>query len=311
VRIGNAAATQLQLDVYGEVIDALCVARAAGLADDDDAWAFQRALLDWLEGHWSTPDSGIWEMRGDAQHFTHSRMMAWVALDRAIRTAKRAGRRAPFARWRALRARIHRDVCAHGFDRDRGVFVQRYGSTALDASLLLMPIVGFLPATDPRVAATLDAIARELTVEGLVMRYRTEETPDGLPDGEGVFLPCSFWLAEARCLQGRRREARRLFDRLLDLRNDVGLLAEEYDPRARRMLGNFPQALSHVALVNTARDIAAHGGPSEHRGGVRAEPPVVAARARHGEQDFERRPSTHARVKPANLDHVRSRRRTR
>jgi GH15 family glucan-1,4-alpha-glucosidase len=280
VRIGNAAATQVQLDVYGEVIDTLCVGRSAGLADDDDAWAFQRALLDWLEGNWANADNGIWEMRGEPQHFTHSRMMAWVAVDRAVRTVTRHGRPGPVARWRALRARIHRDVCAHGFDRRRGVFVQRYGSPALDASLLLMPIVGFLPATDRRVAATLDAIARELTVDGLVMRYRTEETPDGLPDGEGVFLPCSFWLAEARCLQGRRREARLLFDRLLALRNDVGLLAEEYDPRTRRMLGNFPQALSHVALVNTARDIAAHGGPSEHRGGMREHPPLAPERAR-------------------------------
>jgi GH15 family glucan-1,4-alpha-glucosidase len=302
VRIGNAAATQVQLDVYGEVIDALCVARSAGLANDDDAWAFQRALLDWLEGHWAEPDSGIWEMRGEPQRFTHSRVMAWVAVDRALRSATRFGRPGPLARWRALRARIHRDVCTHGFDRDLGVFVQRYGSSTLDASLLLLPIVGFLPATDLRVAATIDAIARELTVEGLVMRYRTDETPDGLPAGEGVFLPCSFWLAEAWCLQGRRREARRLFERLLDLRNDVGLLAEEYDPRNGRMLGNFPQALSHVALVNTARDLAAHGGPSEHRGGMREHPPQGQTRARNGHHDLHRRVSTRAPVKPADLD---------
>jgi len=275
VRIGNAAATQVQLDVYGEVIDTLCMARTAGLASDDDAWAFQRALLDYLEGHWSDPDSGIWEMRGDPQLFTHSRMMAWVAIDRAIRAVRQDGLPGPLARWRALRTRIHRDVCARGFDRSRGVFVQRYGAPDLDASLLLMPIVGFLPAKDARVAATIEAIERELTVDGLVMRYRTEDAPDGLPAGEGVFLPCSFWLAEARCLRGQRSRARRLFERLLALRNDVGLLAEEYDPRGRCLLGNFPQALTHVALINTARDLA-HGGPAEHRSArMRTAPPVA------------------------------------
>jgi len=278
VRIGNAAATQVQLDVYGEVIDTLCLARTAGLANDDDAWSFQRVLLDYLEGHWADPDSGIWEMRGEPQRFTHSRMMAWVALDRAIHAVQKYGLPGPLARWRALRTRIHRDVCTHGFHRGRGVFVQRYGAPDLDASLLLMPIVGFLPATDRRVVATLDAIERELTVDGFVMRYRSEDTPDGLPAGEGVFLPCSFWLAEAHCLRGRRGAARKLFERLLALRNDVGLLGEEYDPRARCLLGNFPQALTHVALVNTARDLAS-GGPAEHRSArMRTAPPSGSGR---------------------------------
>jgi GH15 family glucan-1,4-alpha-glucosidase len=265
VRIGNAAATQFQLDIYGEVIDALYVGREAGLAQYDDAWEFERALLDFVESHWRDPDNGIWEMRGAPQHFTHSKVMAWVAMDRAIRTAEKFGLPGATARWQAARARIHKDVCEHGFNATRGTFVQHYGSDELDASLLLLPIVGFLPPHDKRIRATVDAIARELVRDGFVMRYRKHPSPDGLPAGEGAFLPCSFWLADALALTGRRREAERLFKRLLALRNDVGLLAEEYDPVNRMMLGNFPQALTHVALVNTARNLGATNGPAQHR----------------------------------------------
>ena len=304
VRLGNAAATQRQLDVYGEVVDTLCLARRAGLAIDADAWGFQRVLLDYLESNWRQPDSGIWETRGDLQHFTHSRIMAWVAMDRSIRDVERLRLDGPVDRWRKTRAAIHADVCTHGFDRKRGIFVQRYGSRALDASLLLMPIVGFLPPTDPRVRATVKAIQRELSVDGFVLRYLTEETPDGLPVGEGAFLPCSFWMVDALWLIGRKRAARTLFERLLDLRNDVGLLAEEYDPRARRMLGNFPQALTHVALVNSARNLASGGGPSEHRSqGMAAHPPGTT-------RSNSRQAMTHEAsvpavpVQPAHLDSV-------
>jgi GH15 family glucan-1,4-alpha-glucosidase len=265
VRIGNAAAAQFQLDIYGEVIDALYVGREAGLAQYDDAWAFERVLLDFVESHWREPDNGIWEMRGEPQHFTHSKVMAWVAMDRAVRTAQRYGLDGAVARWRALRTTIHRDVCARGFNPARGTFVQHYGSRELDAALLLMPIVGFLPARDPRIVATVKAIARELVHDGLVKRYRKHPAVDGLPEGEGAFLPCSFWLADALALMGRRREAEKRFAHLLSLRNDVGLLAEEYDPVNRMMLGNFPQALTHVALVNTARNLAQAGGPAAHR----------------------------------------------
>ena len=306
VRIGNAAATQLQLDVYGEVLDTLALARSAGLADDADAWSFQRALLDYLESNWSQPDSGIWEIRGEPQRFTHSRVMAWVAMDRAVKAVSHGGLKGPVARWRAVRSAIHRDVCRNGFDRTRGVFVQRYGARELDASLLLLPIVGFLPPRDRRVVATIEAIERDLTVDGLVQRYRTEQTPDGLPAGEGVFLPCSFWLADALCLIGRKRDAKALYERLLDLRNDVGLLAEEYDPRNGRMLGNFPQALSHVALVNTARNLAAGGGPSEHRSGQRARPPLADARASPDGHAVRKHADAQASVRPAQLDARRS-----
>jgi len=302
VRIGNAAARQRQLDIYGEVIDTLCLARGAGLSTDTDAWAFQRALLDYLESNWEAADSGIWEMRGEPQQFTHSKVMAWVAVDRAIRDVRRHGLRGPVARWRSLRDKIHRDVCTHGYDRSRGVFVQRYGSRELDASLLLMPIVGFLPPRDQRVRATVESIERELTVDGLVQRYRTEEAPDGLPNGEGVFLPCSFWLADALALLGRQRDAVRLYDRLLALRNDVGLLAEEYDPRTQRMLGNFPLALSHVALVNTARNLARAGGPAEHRSGRQARPPQAPqSRSRKGDTTTSHA-ATQAHIQPAHLD---------
>lgn len=259
VRIGNAASSQLQLDVYGEVLDCLHQARSAGLAVDQDAWTLQRALLDWLESHWDDPDEGIWEVRGPRQDFTHSKVMAWVAVDRAVRCAE-GGLPGPVERWRALRDVIHEDVCRRGYDPGRGAFTQAYGSRALDASLLMIPQVGFLPATDPRVRGTIEAVERELTADGLVYRYDTGTRVDGLPPGEGVFLACTFWLADALALLGRREDAARTFERVLGLANDVGLLSEQYDPGARRLVGNFPQAFSHVSLVNSALALTAGEG---------------------------------------------------
>lgn len=256
VRIGNAAHGQIQLDVFGEVAAALYQARLGGLAVGPESWRLQHKLTDHLIGIWEQPDEGIWETRGGRRHFTHSKIMAWVALDRTIRSAERFGLDGPLDRWRALRARMHASICARGFDPARNSFVQSYGSGALDASLLLIPLVGFLPPEDPRVRGTIAAIERELIVDGFVQRYDTADGKDGLPPGEGAFLACSFWLAKNYVLQGRRAEARALFDRLLALRNDVGLLAEEYDTQARRLVGNFPQAFSHVALVNTALALA-------------------------------------------------------
>ena len=253
VRIGNAAAKQCQLDVYGEVMDTLHLARRAGLAPEPEAWAVQVALLKFLESHWKRPDEGMWEVRGKPRHFTHSKVMAWVAFDRAIKDAEQDSLDCPIERWRQIRDAIHAQVCERGFDPVRNSFVQSFGSPYLDASLLLIPQVGFLPAEDSRVAGTIAAIERDLTVEGLVMRYSTAPHVDALPAGEGAFLPCSFWLADCYLLTGRRPEAEALFERLLSLSNDLGLFAEEYDPRAKRMLGNFPQALTHMALVNTAR----------------------------------------------------------
>jgi GH15 family glucan-1,4-alpha-glucosidase len=270
VRVGNAAANQLQLDVYGEVLDAMHIARRMGLEKhvDLDAWSLQRALLDHLESCWHEPDEGIWEVRGPRRHFTHSKVMAWVAFDRAVKAVERFGHDGPVDRWRAQRAALHDEVCARAWDESRGAFVQAYGSTALDASLLMIPLVGFLPAGDPRVRRTVEAIERELVVGGFVWRYHPEDAPavDGLPPGEGVFLPCSFWLADNLVLLGRKAEAEALFERLLALRNDVGLLSEEYDPNDHRLLGNFPQAFTHVALVNTARNLSRGGGPAHSRG---------------------------------------------
>jgi GH15 family glucan-1,4-alpha-glucosidase len=253
VRVGNAASQQCQLDVYGEVMDTLHLARMSGLDPEPAAWELQVALLEFLETHWRAPDEGIWEVRGPRRHFTHSKVMAWVAFDRVIKDAERDGLEAPLEQWRRTRDAIHAEVCARGFDAKRGSFVQSYESPQLDASLLLIPQVGFLPPEDPRVRGTIAAIERELLVDGFVLRYSTESGVDALPAGEGAFLPCSFWLADCYALTGRRQEGEALFERLLALRNDVGLLAEEYDPRSRRMLGNFPQALTHMALVNTAR----------------------------------------------------------
>ena len=254
VRVGNAACKQLQLDVYGEVIDALYQARVDGLPPDDNAWAMILKLLEWLEDGWRHADSGIWEVRGPARHFTHSKVMAWVAFDRAIRFHEEFDRKGPVDRWRALRDEIRGEVLEHGWSKTKRSFTQSYGSDELDASVLLLPLVGFLPPDDERMVSTVDAIRRELTADGLVFRYRVGEhaADDGLPGDEGVFLPCSFWLAQVLALQGHHEAARELFERLLDLRNDVGLLSEEYDPRAGRQLGNFPQAFTHLALVDAA-----------------------------------------------------------
>ncbi len=253
VRVGNAASRQFQLDVYGEVMDTLHLARTTGLNPEAAAWNVQLALLDFLESSWELPDDGIWEIRGPRRHFTHSKVMAWVAFDRAIKDAENDGLEAPIGRWREVRDAIHAQVCEKGFDVLDNTFVQSYESPHLDASLLLIPQVGFLPPDDPRVLGTIAAIERGLIVDGLVLRYSTETGVDALPAGEGAFLPCSFWLVDSFALTGRREEAEALFERLLTLSNDVGLFAEEYDPRAKRMLGNFPQALTHMALINSAR----------------------------------------------------------
>ena len=265
VRIGNAAAGQIQLDVYGEVMDALYVARCAGLAANEASWALECALIAHLETIWDQPDDGIWEVRGGRRHFTHSKVMAWVAFDRAVRSASEFGLEAPVAHWCEVRDAIHAEVCARGFDSNQNSFVQSYGVGALDASLLLIPIVGFLPPQDERVRGTLAAIEKKLLHNGLVLRYDTGASTDGLPPGEGAFLACSFWLADNYVLQDRRAEAQALFEQLLSYRNDVGLLAEEYDPVAKRQLGNFPQAFSHLALINTARSLACTDGPTQQR----------------------------------------------
>ena len=259
VRVGNAASGQLQLDVYGEVIDAFATATRHGLEPSDAAWRLARKMIDWLESNWSEPDEGVWEVRGPRRHFTHSKVMAWVAFDRAIKMLERFGREGPLDRWRRIRDEIHGSVLKGGFDTGRNTFVQSYGSDRLDASLLLIPLVGFLPARDPRVVGTVAAIERELLRDGLVERYRADGgnvDVDGLPPGEGVFLPCSFWLAAVLAQQGRKKDALALFERLLSLRNDVGLVSEEYDPERRRLVGNFPQAFTHLALVETAYTLA-------------------------------------------------------
>jgi GH15 family glucan-1,4-alpha-glucosidase len=266
VRIGNAASQQLQIDVFGEVVDALYQARVQGLEFRRNPWDLQKVLLDHLEKIWREPDEGIWEIRGDRRHFVHSKVMAWVAFDRAVRSVEEHAVDGPVEHWRALRDEIHADVCAKGFDEELGSFVQSYGSKELDASLLLIPLVGFLPGSDPKVRGTVAAIEKNLVVDGLVLRYRTHEGDvDGLPPGEGVFLPCSFWLVDCLELLGRSDDAVALFDRLVGLANDVGLLAEEYDPRAKRQLGNFPQAFTHLALVNSAFNVLPHLPSPMHR----------------------------------------------
>ena len=265
VRVGNAAASQFQLDVYGEVLDAQHTARRHGLAADENAWHVERRMIAFVERMWREPDEGIWEVRGPRRHFTHSKVMAWVALDRAVKAVERFGLDGPVARWRTVRDTIHADVCKNGYDHDLGAFVQFYGARLLDASLLMIPLVGFLPADDPRMLGTVKAIQAHLTTDGFVARYPTVPDVDGLPPGEAAFLPCSFWLADNLALQGRHDEARALFEQLLAVRNDVGLLAEEYEPRLGRLLGNFPQAMSHMALINTAANLTKAHGPAKDR----------------------------------------------
>jgi GH15 family glucan-1,4-alpha-glucosidase len=267
VRVGNAAADQFQLDVFGEVMDALHHARIGGIQHLPAAWQFQRALLGHLEAVWRDPDEGIWEVRSGRRHFTYSKVMAWVAFDRAVKTVEVFGMEGPVDRWRRIRAEIHDEVCRRAFNTNLGAFVQTYDSTLLDASALLIPQVGFLPPEDARVRGTIDAVERTLLRDGFVLRYDSAASDDGLPPGEGAFLPCSFWLADAYVLVGRLAEARDLFKRLVGLCNDVGLLSEEYDPLARRLVGNFPQAFSHIGLVNTAHNIAHATKPCEQRSG--------------------------------------------
>lgn len=265
VRIGNAAHKQYQLDVYGEIMDALYLARRIGLEPSENAWRVQQVLMEFLETGWEKPDEGIWEVRGPRRHFTHSKVMAWVAVDRAVKSVERFKLEGPIDKWRRLRRAIHDQVCREGFDPELNSFVQYYGSKELDASLLMLSLVGFLPPTDPRIQGTVEAIQRRLMHDGFVRRYSTGPEIDGLPSGEGVFLMCTFWLADNLALQGRYAEAREIFEHLMDLHNDVGLLSEEYDPKARRLVGNFPQAFSHVGLINTARNLTKAGGPAEHR----------------------------------------------
>jgi GH15 family glucan-1,4-alpha-glucosidase len=275
VRVGNDAHRQLQLDVYGELMNALHHARHGRLTAAESGWALQSALLQHLEQAWRQPDESIWEVRGGAMHFTYSKVMAWVAFDRAIDDAENRGLDGPVERWREVRGEIHAEVCERGFDRDLGSFVQAYDSKALDASLLLIPLVGFLPIDDPRVRGTVAAIERSLVVDGFVLRYHTHETDDGLPPGEGAFLPCSFWLVDVYVLQRRFTEAQRLFERLLELRNDLGLLSEEYDPTAGRQIGNFPQAFSHVGLVISAFNLTRADKPAEKLSRAAAAPTSV------------------------------------
>jgi len=267
VRIGNAAAEQLQLDVYGEVMDALHQARLHDIGSDQHAWSLQQILLDFLEGAWDQPDEGIWEVRGGRRHFTHSKVLAWVAFDRGVQSVERLGLEGPVDRWRQLRAEIHEEVCREGFSVELNSFTQSYGASELDASTLLIPLVGFLPPDDPRVVGTIDAVQRELMRDGFVERYKTHDhnAVDGLVGREGVFLPCSFWLVDALLMLGREDEARALFERLLGVSNDLGLLAEEYDPSGKRQLGNFPQAFTHVGLVNSAYNLSHHDSPHEQR----------------------------------------------
>jgi GH15 family glucan-1,4-alpha-glucosidase len=265
VRIGNAAHNQRQLDIFGEVSDALHQARRGGLGNYEAGWDIQREFLVHLEKVWPERDEGIWESRNGREHFTYSKAMAWVAFDRAIKSAEMYKLPGPVDRWRIIRDAIHRDVCAHGYDAELGSFVRSYGAKELDASLLLLPAIGFLPAEDPRVRGTVEAIERTLLVDGLVQRYDTRQSEDGLPPGEGVFLACSFWLADAYLMLGRGADAARLFERLLSLRNDVGLLSEEYEPSSNRLVGNFPQAFSHLALVNTASNLSHDRKPAQQR----------------------------------------------
>ncbi len=268
VRVGNAAANQFQLDVYGEVFDAMHQTVKVGLLPSPTLWPLLLATLGFVEEVWKEPDDGIWEMRGERKHFTHSKVMAWVAFDRAIKSTKARELPVDVEPWVVIRDQIHAQVCEKGFDKERNTFVQSYGSTHLDASCLMLALVGFLPATDPRIVGTADAIAKELMVDGFVQRYKSDSGVDGLPKGEGAFLPCSFWLADNYALMGRNDEALELFERLIGLVNDVGLIAEEYDAKSGRMLGNFPQAMTHVSLINTAYNLSGVTGPAHTRSGT-------------------------------------------
>jgi GH15 family glucan-1,4-alpha-glucosidase len=265
VRTGNAAYAQYQVDVFGSVMDTLHVARECGLELHEASSGLQTQLMQQLEQQWQKPDEGIWEVRSDPQHFVHSKLMCWVAFDRAIRAAEKFGLEGPIDRWRKLRAEIHAEVLERGFDTRREAFMQAYGSDALDAAVLLIPLLGFLPPDDARVLSTTRAIERDLCRDGLVLRYDTDKSDDGLPGGEGAFLACSFWLADNMILQGRRDEARHLFEKILALRNDVGLLAEQYDVEDGRLVGNFPQAFSHFSLIDTAFRFVNGGGTPEAR----------------------------------------------
>jgi GH15 family glucan-1,4-alpha-glucosidase len=276
VRVGNAASGQVQLDVYGEVMDALYFGRTRGMPSNTTMWDVECALIAHLQMIWDQPDDGLWEVRGGRQQFTHSKVMAWVAIDRAIRSAEEFNLEAPLTEWRVLRQRIHDEVCAHGFDSELGSFVQFYGGRTLDASLLMIPLVGFLPPSDPRVQGTVAAVERCLLRDGFVSRYDTASAVDGLPPGEGAFLACSFWLADNYVLLGRLEEARCLFERLISICNDVGLLAEEYDPKAMRQVGNFPQAFSHIALINTALNLSRAFGPAVERGSNTVTEEIIA-----------------------------------
>lgn len=265
VRIGNAASDQFQLDIYGEAMDALYHARRGGLGPLNSSADLQIAILKQLEDIWNQPDEGMWEVRGPRRHFTHSKVMAWVAFDRAIKSAEEFGLSGPVAHWKTLRQQIHDDICAKAYNSELGAFTQYYGADSLDASVLMMPLVGFLPISDPRIVGTVTAIECHLMADGFVMRYDTGEGNDGLPPGEGAFLACSFWLADCLLMLGRTDDARQLFERLCGLCNDVGLLAEEYDPIAKRLVGNFPQAFSHIALVNTAHNLVLAAKESHER----------------------------------------------
>ena len=268
VRVGNAASEQFQLDVYGELMDALHQARAHGIPPDEAAWGVQQELLDFLEGHWADPDDGIWEMRGERRQFVHSKVMAWAAVDRAVRGVEDFGLPGPLDDWRRLRQDIHQEVCDRGYDADRNTFTQYYGSKALDASVLLMGSVGFLPGSDKRFRGTIDAITDELCHDGFVSRYsmtRKSQQVDGLPPGEATFLPCTLWLADSYLLTGRKEKGRQVFERVLGLSNDLGLLSEEYDTEQKRLVGNFPQALTHLGVINTALDLHTATGPSHRR----------------------------------------------
>ncbi len=267
VRVGNGASTQLQLDVYGELMDAMHQARCQGLDPDPYAWDVMTHFVKFLEGAWRQPDEGIWEVRGPRRHFTHSKVMAWVAFDRAIRLAEDFGQNGPVERWRKNRSELHREICERGFNKEIGSFTQYYEGEVLDGSLLMLPLVGFLPPDDERIKGTVKAIEKELLIDGFVYRYLTEgvECVDGLPPGEGAFLPCSFWLADNYVMMGRREEARELFERLVSIASPLGLIAEEYSPKEKRMVGNFPQAFSHVGLINTAHNLAEINPPVKKR----------------------------------------------